>query len=295
LTKYNTSEWVDEGAGGNLPMFKGVKKGDILLVPHLPTWGEVAIVEATADWNTGYYFDIDNDLEDYGHHFPARLLKSFIRSNEHVTGNIRTTLKCKTRFWNMNYLGEDIQKLLHTEDPALKTAQNNEDRFTGAIGSAFSAIYNADTFAETLYTEFNRQFQAAEWEDALVYGLSRLFPNYTVERVGGVSENAHGTDILIKIPGLLPDREYAIAVQVKDHIGSESDEVIRQINKADAYWNNEGLRLIEKVVIVTGAEKENNLHLLNNASDVTFIFAADLKQLLLKIGEGFAKTDILGN
>jgi len=41
---------MDKGARRNLPMFNKVKKGDILLIPQLPTWGEIAVVEATDDW-----------------------------------------------------------------------------------------------------------------------------------------------------------------------------------------------------------------------------------------------------
>jgi len=123
--------------------------------------------------------------------------------------------------------------------------------------------------------------------------LQRLFPHYSIEHIGGVSECEHGTDILIRIPRLLPDRSYAIAIQVKDYKGFVAADVINQINKT-AYWNDGSTHLIEKMVVITGAEKENNQHLLDNTSDVKFVFATDLKQLLLKIGEGFAKTDILG-
>src|SRR5574344_2550418 len=48
---------MDEGAGRNLSIFNKVKKGDILLVPRCPTWDEVGIVEATEDFDKGYYFD----------------------------------------------------------------------------------------------------------------------------------------------------------------------------------------------------------------------------------------------
>ena len=48
----------DEGARKNLRMFEEVKKGDILLVPRIPSWEDISIVEATKDWNEGYTFDI---------------------------------------------------------------------------------------------------------------------------------------------------------------------------------------------------------------------------------------------
>ena len=54
---------MDEGAGRNKPIFNDVKKGDILLVPQLPTWGKVIVVEATEDFNIGYQLKI---LQDFG-------------------------------------------------------------------------------------------------------------------------------------------------------------------------------------------------------------------------------------
>ncbi|RYX86915.1 hypothetical protein EON73_02425, partial [bacterium] len=50
---------LDEGAGRNRPMYNYVKSGDILLIPQLPNWGDVALVEATEDWNKGYKFEVD--------------------------------------------------------------------------------------------------------------------------------------------------------------------------------------------------------------------------------------------
>lgn len=38
---------MNEVAGRNQTMFNKVKKGDILLIPHLPNWGQTAIVKST--------------------------------------------------------------------------------------------------------------------------------------------------------------------------------------------------------------------------------------------------------
>ena len=44
---------TEVSARRNFPIFNKVKKGDILLVPRLESWDEIAIVEATEDFNTG--------------------------------------------------------------------------------------------------------------------------------------------------------------------------------------------------------------------------------------------------
>ena len=277
----------DEGAGRNRPMFNNVKKNDILLIPQLPDWGNIAIVEATEDWNLGYRFEIDKEMGDYGHIFPAKYIKSFSRHNENVTGNLRSTLKNPSRFWNINHYGKDVEKILKIELTELEKSQDYESRLESSIGNVFNNIFNENEFSENLCKKLIEQFTREEWEFALVHGLKQLYPFFHIERVGGVSESEHGTDILIKIPGIIQDLEYGIAIQIKDYEGFVASDVIEQINLADKYWNDESLKIIEKIVIITRAEKEENINLVNNKSDVKFIFSSELKQLLSKIGQTY--------
>jgi hypothetical protein len=276
----------DEGAGRNRPMLN-VEKGDILLIPHLPDWDDIAIVEATENWNEKYKFEIDKDMGDYGHIFPAHYIKKFTRNNEHVTGNIRSTLKNPSRFWNINHYGKDVEKLLKTDVTILSKNQDYESRLETSIGNVFNKIFSTKDFSENLYKKLNEQFTREEWEFALVHGLRKIFPFYTIERVGGGNESEHGTDILIKMPGIILDFEYAIAIQVKDYEGFVADDVIKQINKAEKYWNNENIKLVEKIVVITRSDKDDNLHLLENKGNVKFIFAKELKELLSNIGKAF--------
>ena len=278
---------LDEGAGRNRPMFNKVKKGDILLIPQLPNWGEVALVEATEDWNKGDVFEIDQTLGDYGHIFPAKYLKKFSRNNENVTGNLRSTLKNPSRFWNINHYSDDVEILLSSQLTELSKRQDHNSRLESSIGIVFNEVFDEKLFADKLYEKLTEQFTREEWEFALVYGLKQIFPFYQIERVGGKEEKNHGTDILIKLPSLLSNYSYAIAIQVKDYDGFVGNEVISQINKADAYWESENLKLIEKIVIITKAKKDDNIRLLEHDKNVKFIFATELKQLLSEIGKCF--------
>ncbi len=277
---------LDEGAGRNMPMFNKVKKGDILLVPQVPSWGEVALVEATEDWSKGYVFEIAPDFGDYGHIFPAKYLKKFSRNNENVTGNLRSTLKNPSRFWNVNHYADDVELLLSLQVTELSKRQDYKSRLESSIGSVFNEVFDGANFADKLYSKLTEQFTREEWEFALVYGLEQMFPFYQVERVGGKEEKNHGTDILIKLPSIFSNYTYAIAIQVKDYEGLVGNEVISQINKADS-WGNESLKLIEKVVIITKAEKDSNMRLLEQDKSIKFIFAKELKQLLSEIGKCF--------
>lgn len=282
---------IDEGARRNLAMYNNVKKGDILLIPHLTEWNEVAIIEATSDWNTGYRFEISETYGDYGHIFPAKLTgKSFKRNNQFVTGNLRATLKNPSRFWNINHYAKDVEKLLETDKGALHDTMDYSSRFDNSIGSTFNDLFNEKLFGEKLYEKISNEFRREEWEFALQYGLQELFPYYDLLRVGGPEEKNHGTDILIKIPGIIPDIIYGIAVQVKDYKDFVNEDVINQINKADMYWENEGVKLIDKVVIITRGEREINTLLSQNISGVKIIYASDLKELLVKIAKSFIST-----
>jgi len=278
---------LDEGAGRNRPMFNKVKKGDVLLIPQVPNWGEVALVEATEDWNKGYVFKIDQTLGDYGHIFPAKYLKKFSRNNENVTGNLRSTLKNPSRFWNINHYSDDVEILLSSQVTELSKRQDHNSRLESSIGTVFNEAFDETVFADKLYEKLTEQFTREEWEFALVHGLKQMFPFYQIERVGGKEEVNHGTDILIKLPSIISNYGYAIAIQVKDYDGFVGTEVIAQINKADKYWDSENLKLIEKIVIITKAKKDDNIRLLEHDKNIKFIFATELKQLLTEIGKCF--------
>ena len=278
---------VDEGASRNRAMFNRVKKGDILLIPQLPTWGDVAIVEATENWNEGYRYEIDPIKDDFGHIFPAKYIKRFKRDNEFVTGNLRSTLKNLSRFWNINHYSADVDSLLNANETELLKLQGYEIRFKNSVETVFNEIFDQKLFSDKIYGKLNEQFTREEWEFALVYGLKRLFPFYQIERTGGSSEVNHGTDILIKLPSIIPNYVYAIAIQVKDYESVVGKEVIEQINKADAYWASENVKLIDKVVIITRAVRDDNLGLLEHDKSVRFIFANELKQILTEISRSF--------
>ena len=274
---------TDPEVAKNLRMFE-VKEGHVLLVPRLPDWGSVSVVEATEDWDKGYRFEISDKYKDYGHIFPAKFLKKFSRQSKHVTGNIRSTLKYQGRFWNIDHYRDDIDRIIEIDDARLGELDQdltNEDRLMDAIDSAFGEAFSRRNFREAVYDKLNTQFNAEHWESVLEEVLKSLYPGAHVERVGGCNESEHGTDIKIAIPGLSNTEGYVIAVQVKDYVGGVGEDVIKQINRA-SYWNKDGEKLIEKVVIFTQAKREDNHGLveIGNQHEVKFVFAENLKDIL---------------
>ncbi len=273
---------VDAGVRRNQRMFDEVKKGHILLVPHLPYWGQVAIVEATEDWNTGYRFAIPEDKRDYGHIFPARLRMAFSRHNEHVVGDLRSTLRNPARFWNIDRFKDGVKTLLD-KGQDLTLDISDKERFENAIQEAFMSV--SETLGNEAYVRLNEQFSAESWENALIEVLEVIYPGCDVRHTAGGREKDHGTDILIEMPGLgrQPDRtSYAIAVQVKDHEGTVSRSTVEQIAKAKHFERDEDLVVVEKVVLMTKANKTDNAKLVEAGAkhNVRFVFADDLKEIL---------------
>ena len=289
--KLKDNKDIDATARRNLPIFNKVKKGDILLVPRIEEWDEVVIVEATEDFDTGYDFSIDPEKNDYGHIFPVQFIKRFSRNNDNVGGNIRETLKCRSRFWNINRCKEDIDRILAIDQKDLVQISNYKERFRKRVEASF----DEKNFANNIYEKLNNDAQASEWEFLLCEGLRRMSPDsYSIETTSNRIENDHGADIIIRIPGIM-DNSYIIAIQVKDHDGIVDKSVVKQICKADNYFSKEeGSTLIDKYIVLIKAKAEENKELIGAAEEanVKIIFESDVKKLLSKMARAFIADDI---
>ena len=278
----------DEGAKRNLAMLK-VKKGDILLVPSITKFNEIAIIEATDDWDEKYKFEISKDYNDYGHIFPAKLIKAFDRNNRNIPSDLKRTLKNLQRFWNIDYCREIIEDLLKREED-LKEPEEKNEILKIITDEAFQRILEEGNFNNKIKEAYRNKFYNAEWEEVITYGLNKLFPSYVTNKIGGVKENEHGADILVRIPSIIPDYNYGIAIQVKDYKDiideKTSDLIIEQIEKADNYpeWD---VKLIDKIIIITNSEEEKNLYLKNKGQEknIKIIFKKEFEELLISMAK----------
>ncbi len=276
---------VDISARRNFPILNKVKKGDILLVPRIEGWDEVAIVEAVEDFNTGYDFNIDPKIGDYGHIFPVKFRKCFSRYNDNVGGNIRETLKCRSRFWNINRCKDEINKILETSDTELRNNTTFEERFRKRVEDTF----DEDKIADELYMALDKDTQASEWEYILGEGFKRMLPDsYNIETTSNRLEKNHGADIIIRIPGIF-NNTYVIAIQVKDYSDIVGNNPVDQICKANDYFSKEeDAILIDKYLIITkAAELNKDLEKYAEERGVKIIFAKELKKLLSKMARAF--------
>ena len=280
----------DSGARKNLSMYHNVKKGDILLIPRLPDWGSVAIVEAAEDWDDkekGYKFEIDDEKKDFGHIFPANYIGCFNRHGKDVSGNIQSTLKARNRFWNISRLSEDVEKIMKNLEGNRESTSVIEN-IKNIVSEQVKSSFDLKGFSEKVFEEYNNKFESAEWEEVLKNILEKIYPRYKIERIGGSKEEKHGTDVLVTISGLSNLEKYNIAIQVKNYKGEISDynidNIIKQINKAEEYgWENNG-KLINKILVITPAKEVENPKLIEECKkeNIKVIFSEELEKLILR-------------
>ena len=281
------NQTVDKGASRNKSMLN-VKCGNILLIPHIPLYHEVTVVEATDDWRVGYQFEINQKYGDYGHIFPVRYLCHFNRYNVHVDACIRSSLRNPSRFWQLNYECDDsVENILNIAPQDLTSASSYSERLKASLDDAYSEI--EATLKEKVHNKFVNNFQAAEWEFALLEGLKLLYPEpyFYIEHVGGKSEKDHGADLLIHIPSICSKIEYIIAIQIKDYKSSFNiRNVINQINKA-TFFENENKKVIDKIIIVTKSTYKDisteDEKIMEQHKDIRLIFSDDLATILSRI------------
>lgn len=276
---------IDEGAARNKRMFHEVKQEHILLIPRLPEWDKVAVVKAIEDWDTGYRFEISPEYGDYGHIFPAKYITRFSRGSAVVTADLKSTLKNRGRFWNIDHLCDDVERILAANQWELDSCVDDETKLMDTIGLAFQETFKRELFGNRLISHLNKVFGEKSWETVLVEVLKGLLPNADIKKVSGPQEKKHGTDILVTIPGLTSEQQYSIALQVKDHQGKVGqDDPIEQIKKASYWTEKEGMKLIEKIVILTRAKRMENQELAERGAqeDVRIVFEEDLNKILVK-------------
>ncbi|MGN1135591.1 MAG: hypothetical protein ACI4SF_05165 [Oscillospiraceae bacterium] len=285
----NHDKSLDDGARRNLPIYNNVKKGHYLIIPHMPTWNTVTIAQATDDFDKGYKFEIDEDLKDFGHIFPAKYVKHFNRHNSIVTSDIKSSFKCISRFWNMDHCADDINKIIESEGELL-----DENDILYGWQQAVNDAFDEEEFSKKIYENLIKNYNASEWEFVLREGFKMMLPdNVNVETTWNTEEKKHGSDLLIKIPGIF-ETTYVIAVQIKDYDGVVSEKIVDQINKADEYFKvdtekNTDMKLIDKYIILTKVDRGGNQSLIEAAEthNVKLIFKNDLIKLLSQMAKAY--------
>lgn len=287
----------DCGAKRNLPIYNKVKKGDYLLIPHVPSYNMVTIVRAKEDFSTGYKYEIaeqkatekNKGFKDYGHIFPIETegQVEFIRMGEVVEGDVRASLRNPKRFWNMSKCYNSIINILDATPEQRTTAIYSEQRVIDLFNTAIEQTIDDEILKKCIRDLFERYFHAAEWEYALRKTLELIAPHCVVKRIGGITESKHGCDLAILIPSVENKRQYVIGIQVKDYkdIVTNINGIIKQINKANDFWKEEdSFKLIDKYLIIIDSSAENNPELETEAkkNGIRVLYKDDVLDLLTR-------------
>jgi hypothetical protein len=270
---------VDAGAGRNKRMFDEVKKGDRVLIPHLPRYGHITVAEATEDWNLGYDFSIWEKSSDHSHIFPARALRNFRRGNSNVSASIEGTFRNPSRFWNISNLQGDVAHVLSLPPENLGSTSSVVDSWHQDVED----LVKEAGVQGNLFATAQKHFSNTDWEYLLTDVLQRLNPAWKVKRTGGKAEAKYGTDILLTIPSAFRDGYYGIAIQIKDYEGFVNDAPLLQILKAkDGFWKDRGVQILELVIVLVRGDKQAGRQLEESATKagVRIIWSTDVEKLV---------------
>ena len=272
---------LNEGARRNMRMLQ-VRKGDRILIPHLPNYGQVSIVEATEDWREGYRFAVLEGIGEFGHIFPAKRIKHFKSNNAKIPASLRSTFRNPCRFWRIDDLGSDIESVIQVPDAELVSSSNHVDRWKEKIVEVVAEKVLSDAFHDAA-VRFNSK---AEWEWILVDALQRLNPAWDVRRTGGKEEVNHGADILVTTRDIFRDGCLGIAIQVKDYKDVVGEAPLDQIRKAIGYWEEGDIWIVQLVLVLIGARKEDNPKLVEAAQTKGFpvrvIWTEEVKDMIYR-------------
>ena len=253
----------EQVAWRNHSFVDGYKNGDLIISPNLPLIGMFCISEVVGD----YDFDLSDtshnnsgDEPDFGHSRKVKLItpNGIDKYDGVVDSKIAATIKTPSRMWNIDYLGDAVEKIIKDTDSLGKYSKSNPKDVVKKmrmdlidIGKQ-TALKNAK---EKGMQFFDTQFTAHDFELAMVDLLSQKFSHCEVVGVGGPNEQYHGTDILITVSS--PFEELAknpstyIPVQVKFHSGV-SHHGLEQLAKSISYWRKQGI--VNRVVLINTAE-----------------------------------------
>jgi hypothetical protein len=270
---------VDDGARRNRRMYEQVKKGDRLLIPHLPHYGQITVAEATQDWNEGYIFSPLEGFNEYGHIFPAKRLTNFARTNRHVPAALRDTFRNPSRFWNVTNLAGEIDEIIKRSPVELESTSSVVDRWKEKIAQ----LVQESALDDKMYNAARGYTSKSDWEFLLVAALQALNPQWEVKRTGGRAEVEHGTDILATMPDIFARDTYGVAIQVKDFEDKVGTAPLEQIRKATEFWKSRHIRILDRVLILLNCDRVGNEEIQEAAAkhpEVRIIWGPDVHKLV---------------
>lgn len=268
----------DEGARKNLRMFEEVKKGDILLVPRIPSWEDISIVEATEDWNKGYTFDIPKEQNDFGHVFPARFIKAINRYNPIVSDALRSTFHCVRRFWSIDTYYNSIEKIIQGIEPATYTTIDTCKSNTPNIFDFATSELSQDAFLLWMLNWANPEnkkydnglFETAQKFVRLLLGKDNSFLITSVRTY----KQLKSIDVFAVI-----NNSFSLIIEDKVNTGAHDNQLKRYKEWASLQSDFKNLEL-SCVYLKTGNESLSYLKRIKQEEEYNIILRKDIIEIL---------------
>lgn len=269
---------VDEGARKNLRMFNDVKKGDILLIPRIPSWEDITLAEATDNWSKGYEFNIPEDLGDFGHIFPARFIKAINRYSPNVTDKIRLSFHCLHRFWSMNDCAEDVEAIMsNTDSVDIKYSNEIVDETPNLFNYATSEL-SQDAFILWLLNWANSKYMKSDPElhETAQKFVKMLLGNNLTTSIDSVKtyKQLKNIDIFAII-----DNHYSLIIEDKVNTGTHDDQLMRYKGFISQHQEFKDLDLT-CVYLKTGNESLSYLKRIEQEEKYNLVLRKDILDIL---------------
>ena len=272
---------------GNGPGDDYMQVGDLVTVLNVPSDGLFTICQIKDD----YDYEVAHEFEDFGHVRPVKVLTPDGVSNDHslVHADLRRSFRCRSRLWNIRSHCTSLDSILRSGlAPAELTLGSTP---VGRVESVVSELITEplNLMADRLERALPERVRAQEWEPVLQLALASLFP-VSVHHTGGPHER--GADIEIVIPNPFEEnRDWIVAVQVKDYEGEVRAEAADQLEEAFAS-RSRFARVIAVVLLVSNAVASETLvermRALSDRYGVPFVFCG--RDLFLRLlARGFLR------
>ena len=260
---------------------------DLVAVLNTPTDGLFTICQITGN----YFFEIAEDMGDFGHVRPVEVLTPFGVSNHHplVHAGLRRSFRCQLRLWNIESHRASLDSILQSglTPEALAIASTPVERVESIVTDIVTEPLNL--MADRLANALPEKVRAEEWEPVLQKALESLFP-VTILQTGGPHERGADIDIVIPNP-FEENRDWIVAVQVKDYNGEVGAEVAEQLANAFESRSQYG-RVIAVVLLVSNATAsaalDGRMRELSERFHVPFLFSGRAVFLRL-LARGFLR------
>ena len=291
----------EQQAWRNWPMLgglRGIKPGDFVLLPNLPSDGRFVLVVVEGEYryeplSLSKSQDPNHLRQDYGHVLPivrSEDLRPITAQDDRVDARLRGSLTCRSRLWSMaphRKAIEDLRAMLEGEDFE-KVKWDLAQAFQRVVKSVNEAI--APRIAEGLERQLTKAFSRQDLEIPCQELLKRIYPEAEVIRSGGPGE--HGADLVVtwidplSKSGRSSDASWRIVAQVKDWGGEACDETgIDQLREAIDHWNEYPIRvayILTRCDGESGAFKARREHLSKELGvQIEFMDRAELMSLFV--------------